>query len=1475
MEQEDKICIICDEILNENLRTIPKEGMKNYIQASLRRQDNKYLTLRKFNSITIHENCSKNYTNETKIAAYLRRLGHLNESLHDTRSTESFNFASLCFICGEDASDDFIEKQKKYPANRRKIVRLVHTNATRDNLIENFKKSSNRMCIEVINRISSIRDLTAVGARYHDACNKNLFITRRESSQGLDTDASKAAKFVCEYILSKKMECQFSLKAILANFDGETWPDMQYLKKKLTKTFGDEIVIHSSKEGPIISFTNTCGKILTENWYKNKNRDEKLERLRVVQTAAKIILEDMRSKFYDTNQYPAPDCFLEKADSDIPETLKVLLDEIILKNKTSDSNYQTKVTSIAHCIIAATRPRSFISCIQVALGSMLNKKYGSKDLIRILNSLGFCCSYDETQLFESSLLAHPQQNVYNNAYTQFVFDNADHNVNTIDGRNTFHAMGGIQIVTPHTSVTSNKFINRLSLRTPSQEIGRFGKIDLEIFHKPTRSGMENIIVQDLHKIRPVSLDIKLSKTDFLWLFGKHEYSTDFLGWNGYMESITNHLSYAKSRILFLPFVNAQPSNYDTIYTVLNQARLKSSEIDQKHCFVTFDQPLYYKAREIIECCKHELTSVIVRLGGFHLLMSFMGTIGFIMDGSGLKELFCTIFAENSVDKILNGHAYSRSVRGNILAHLALGKIMLSSFDLTNDENSLLLDKLTLENSTLTSIDDEHFLNIYNKFLRHVEELKQRGPTAKLWLQYYDMVTVMKQFIQAERMGNWNLHLESIRKMLPFFHASGHYLYAKSCQLYLQDMYELEEKMDPLEYENFTTKGYFTIRRSDKFWSGIWSDMSIEQVLMRSMKTSGGLTHGRGITDSVLAKWVLTMPFLIDVSNSMQSFCNVAFITSEQHVDARPSRIQEDNRALDLMLQFFTSYDPFVVSDAIISLSSGVKGNENINCHNALEIGLKMMNSIVGNNFNALKFQRKNRVMPLQAIHSIKLKNENVIINPALIFQRISIAMEGTTELKDCFAYELAPYPLSMFDNGIMRKTEKSKLYDHFQPMYDEPSLDNSCHVIDGGFLLHKVVWPQKETFEVILDRYVTYVTKYFAANSFIIFDGYPENLKSSTKGAERLRRQARNLCAEIQFDLSMTATTSQEKFLSNDRNKNRFILYLREKLEAAGFHTKQAGEDADTVIVETAINVATDEKPAIIVAEDIDVLVIFSQRAAEDKKIYFLKPSRGKTAERLYNSTSFIGENVKNLVAFIHAFTGCDTTSAFFKQGKAKIIKLLEKNTSLNEEALIFNKTNATAEEIENAGKKIIAAMYGGTKSCNLQLNELRYLCFKSSSTKKAFNLAMLPPTELAAKQHTFRAYYQVQQWLGNSLDPTQWGWSVRDNKLQPTYTTDLLVPDNILRDISCKCTKGCTKSCSCVKHGLQCSDYCAGCHGQTCKNCEKNVLDNIDIEDSSDVDERENDVQFDVERNMLDEDCVSDNEDSNDEIPCKKQKLT
>ena len=53
----------------------------------------------------------------------------------------------------------------------------------------------------------------------------------------------------------------------------------------------------------------------------------------------------------------------------------------------------------------------------------------------------------------------------------------------------------------------------------------------------------------------------------------------------------------------------------------------------------------------------------------------------------------------------------------------------------------------------------------------------------------------------------------------------------------------------------------------------------------------------------------------------------------------------------------------------------------------------------------------------------------------------------------------------------------------------------------------------------------------------------------------------------------------------------------------------------------------------------------------------------------------------------------------------------------------------------------------------------------KTSST---FKLEMLPPTSAAAKYHTYRAYFTVQEWLGNvaHLNPTNWGWEVKDGML-------------------------------------------------------------------------------------------------------------
>ena len=96
--------------------------------------------------------------------------------------------------------------------------------------------------------------------------------------------------------------------------------------------------------------------------------------------------------------------------------------------------------------------------------------------------------------------------------------------------------------------------------------------------------------------------------------------------------------------------------------------------------VTFDQPLWWKALNIILSVpdKSPLKSIILRLGGFHTLMSFLGSIGHIMEGSGLQHILEQVYDPCTVKHMFSGKAYARAVRGHFLLSTALHAMLTSS-----------------------------------------------------------------------------------------------------------------------------------------------------------------------------------------------------------------------------------------------------------------------------------------------------------------------------------------------------------------------------------------------------------------------------------------------------------------------------------------------------------------------------------------------------------------------------------------------------------------------------------------------------------------------------------------------------------------------------------------------------------------------------------------------------------------------------
>ena len=141
----------------------------------------------------------------------------------------------------------------------------------------------------------------------------------------------------------------------------------------------------------------------------------------------------------------------------------------------------------------------------------------------------------------------------------------------------------------------------------------------------------------------------------------------------------------------------------------------------------------------------------------------------------------------------------------------------------------------------------------------------------------------------------------------------------------------------------------------------------------------------------------------------------------------------------------------------------------------------------------------------------------------------------------------------------------------------------------------------------------------------------------------------------------MIVPKNKQQFIANTHNKSRFISMLCEKLTTANIVVKQAGNDADVLIIETAIEQFNATNTTIVVGEDVDLLILLTARTPFDKTVYFFKPGKAHEQSKIYSSKSLSAyPKCQNHILFLHAITGCDTTSAMFRRGKTSVFKLVE-----------------------------------------------------------------------------------------------------------------------------------------------------------------------------------------------------------------------
>ncbi|KAG1661218.1 hypothetical protein GQR58_021553 [Nymphon striatum] len=288
--------------------------------------------------------------------------------------------------------------------------------------------------------------------------------------------------------------------------------------------------------------------------------------------------------------------------------------------------------------------------------------------------------------------------------------------------------------------------------------------------------------------------------------------------------------------------------------------------------------------------------------------------------------------------------------------------------------------------------------------------------------------------------------------------------------------------------------------------------------------------------------------------------------------------------------------------------------------------------------------------------------------------------------------------MSLFKDGLMREPTKAVLRNAL--LTEKADVDpNALHVLDGGALLHKVRWSTSVTYREVCDLYVNHI--------------------KSKYGIGQLKTRC---------------------LLSSITNKSRLIDMLSNYLIKSANKVIKCDEDADTEIVRCALYVAETGRKVNVVAEDTDVALLLLYHWSESMEEITFTSERSKATFNITSSLLKIPAQIKSYLLVLHAWTGCDTTSAIHPKGKNSLLRKLKTSQHLRSLMDILSDKNADQVEVGAAGIELFLYMYGG----NQTLTKLRYYKFMDMAAKGEILPENLAPTERAAVQHSLRVQQVV-----------------------------------------------------------------------------------------------------------------------------------
>ncbi|XP_028408500.1 uncharacterized protein LOC114531056 [Dendronephthya gigantea] len=435
---------------------------------------------------------------------------------------------------------------------------------------------------------------------------------------------------------------------------------------------------------------------------------------------------------------------------------------------------------------------------------------GCSNLVTLLNGFGHCVSLSSTMAYDTALaqLSLNRSNIIPKGFVaerhvNVVYDNIDFGE---EAKKQTHVTNGI-IIQQVTSENNDDDNIETTVIKKTQRSLKMPDVTL----KPYSIGVKKTAafnipddIRDYGENEKTNISLKSDLAYVLVKMFHHSQESPFPGWTGFNTMLNETEIPNESRIGYLPVIDNSPTEYSTINAILESGVDIANALQLDHIVMVFDEAVYAKVQQVRWKNEMFYNKLVVRLGEFHTIMSFLSAISKLFEDAGLKDILIEsgIVNEGSIKGVLSGKHYNRSVFCHKIMHEALQRLrfdaFLDSLDITEQEKirtcvGVMADGFPTQRYKEELLSQE-FETICDKYDSFVAETSQKSKTFAFWSIYLKMTGILLMFVRATRKIDWELHLSTFRQMLPWFFVCNKTNYARYGTAYWLEMTSLHEKI---------------------------------------------------------------------------------------------------------------------------------------------------------------------------------------------------------------------------------------------------------------------------------------------------------------------------------------------------------------------------------------------------------------------------------------------------------------------------------------------------------------------------------------------------------------------------------------------------------------------------------------------------------------------------------------------------------